>query len=219
MEWIIYNEKNNFKFEIKDGNGKFKEYDYKGNLIFEGELINGEKKGKQYDYKGNLLFEGEYLNGIEWNGKIKKYERIEPCRFRCGYGCGHGFNMFDYEDEDNSEICNEKIKYIIKYEGEYLNGKRNGKGKEFDINGKLIYDGKYLNGEKVKQKNNINDYYEEYILIFEGELLNGKIHGKVKEYGFNGKIKFEGEYLEGKKISGKEYNERGEIKSEINRTV
>ena len=68
---IIYNEKNNFKFEIKDGNGKFKEYDYKGNLLFEGELINGEKKGKEYNYKGNLLFEGEYLNGIEWNGKIK----------------------------------------------------------------------------------------------------------------------------------------------------
>jgi geranylgeranyl diphosphate synthase type II len=105
---IIYNEKNNFKFEIKDGNGKFKEYDYKGNLIFEGELINGEKKGKQYDYKGNLLFEGEYLNGIEWNGKIKKYEKIEPYRFRCGCGYSLGFNMFDYEEEDNSEIGNEK---------------------------------------------------------------------------------------------------------------
>ena len=53
--------------------------------------------------------------------------------------------------------------------------------------------------EKVKQKDNIYGYYEEYILIFEGEILNGKINGKGKEYGFNGKIKFEGEYLEGKK--------------------
>ena len=33
--------------------------------------ING--KGKQYDNDGNLLFEGEYLNGKRWNGKGKKY--------------------------------------------------------------------------------------------------------------------------------------------------
>ena len=29
-----------------------------------------------------------------------------------------------------------------------LNGKRNGKGKEYDDNGTLQFDGEYLNGEK-----------------------------------------------------------------------
>ena len=35
------------------------------------------------------------------------------------------------------------------YEGEYLNGKRNGKGKEYDLNDKLIFEGEYLNGKKI----------------------------------------------------------------------
>ena len=37
--------------------------------------------------------------------------------------------------------------YLI-FEGEYLNGERNGKGKECDHNGNLIFEGKYLNGER-----------------------------------------------------------------------
>ena len=63
------------------------------------------------------------------------------------------------------------------FEGEYSNGERNGKGKEF-------------NG---------------YILIYEGEYLNGKKHGKGKEYNGYGGLKFEGEYLNGKRKKGKRY--------------
>ena len=40
-------------------------------------------------------------------------------------------------------------------------------------------------------------------LLYEGEYLNGEWNGKGKEYGFDGKIKFEGEYLKGKRWSGK----------------
>ena len=38
------------------------------------------------------------------------------------------------------------------FEGEYLNGVRHGKGKEYDIfeNGKLIFEGEYLNGERIQ---------------------------------------------------------------------
>ena len=64
------------------------------------------------------------------------------------------------------------------FEGEYLNGKRNGKGKEYSIYGKIE---------------------------FEGEYLNGKRNGKGKEYYiFNGELKFEGDYLNGKRWSGKD---------------
>ena len=58
----------------------------------------------------------------------------------------------------------------------YKNGLRNGKGKEYFINGKLK---------------------------FEGEYINGKRNGKGKEYYGNGKIKFEFEYLNGKKWRSK----------------
>ena len=55
---------------------------------------------------------------------------------------------------------------------EYLNGKRNGKGKEYNDDNKLI---------------------------FEGEYLNGKRNGKGKEYNDDGKLIYDGEYLIGKR--------------------
>jgi len=36
-----HDEKGNIIYELKDGNGKVKEYDKYGKLIFEGEYING----------------------------------------------------------------------------------------------------------------------------------------------------------------------------------
>ena len=53
------------------------------------------------------------------------------------------------------------------FAGEYLNGKRNGKGKEYKENG---------------------------YIRFEGEYLNGKRNSKGKEYDWDGKLKlkFEG---------------------------
>ena len=41
---------------------------------------------------------------------------------------------------------------IIRYAGEYLNYKRNGKGEEYDSVGNLIFEGEFLNGKKKKEK-------------------------------------------------------------------
>ena len=51
------------------------------------------------------------------------------------------------------------------------------------------------------------EYYYDHKLEFEGEYLNGKRNGKGKEYDFlNGDLKFEGEYLDGKRNGkGKKY--------------
>ena len=38
---------------------------------------------------------------------------------------------------------------------EYLNGKRNGKCKEYNYNGKLIFEGEYLKGEEMEKEKNI----------------------------------------------------------------
>ena len=42
------------------------------------------------------------------------------------------------------------------FEGEYLNGKRNGKGKEYNDEGKLIFEGEFSNG---KRWNGIGEEY------------------------------------------------------------
>ena len=36
----------------------------------------------------------------------------------------------------------------LEYEGEFLNGKKNGKGKQYSYNGQLEYEGEFLNGKK-----------------------------------------------------------------------
>jgi len=53
-------------------------------------------------------------------------------------------------------------------------------------------------------------------LIFEGEYLNGKRNGKGKEYYKNGNLAFEGEYLNGIRWTGKGYDCSNNITFEIN---
>ena len=96
------------------------------------------------------------------------------------------------------------------FQGEYYNGKAwNGTIKEY--RGKnLIFEGKLLNGEK----NGIGKKYDEHgKLKFEGEYKDGKIL-KGKEFYDNCKIKFEGEYKEGKRLRGKEFYDNGKLKFE-----
>ena len=52
----------------------------------------------------------------------------------------------EYYGEDDS----------LRFEGEYLNGKRNGKGKEYDDEGNLIFEGEYLINQEYKGKNIMN---------------------------------------------------------------
>ena len=64
------------------------------------------------------------------------------------------------------------IEHYLEFEGEYINGKRNGNGKEYDKNGEIVYEG-------------------------EKEYLNGKKNGKVKSYKMGDSLCFEGEFLNG----------------------
>ena len=52
------------------------------------------------------------------------------------------------------------------------------KGKEYD-DGRLIFEGEYLEGERNGKG---KEYYYDGELIFEGEYLNGTRNGKGKEY-------------------------------------
>ena len=75
------------------------------------------------------------------------------------------------------------------------------------MNGK-IYDKDYI---KYKNIEYINGYIKEYDhdninkLIYEGEYLNGRRHGKGKEFNNKGNIKFEGEYYWDSRLRGKIY--------------
>ena len=94
--WIYLNGKKN---------GKGKEYNDNGKLLFEGEYLNGKKngKGKEYGYKEDLLYEGEYLNGKKWNGngKINNYKGL--LKYEIEYKKGKIWNLKQY---NNLKIIN-----------------------------------------------------------------------------------------------------------------
>ena len=110
-----------------------------------------------------MEFEGKYLNdkklfGKEyWNGGKSQFE---------------GKYLNDKKLFGKEYLYDFKGESVHIYEGEFLNGNKNGKGK-------LYYNGK---------------------LIFEGSFLNGFISGHGKEYNKNWKLIYEGEYLNYKRF-------------------
>ena len=112
---IIY-EGNVLKGGIKNGYGI--EYDNYGGVIFIGEFLEGKrKKGKEYYENGDVKFEGEYLDQKRWNGY--GYYRGYKYKYELKNGQGYVYEFY----EDNK----------LFYEGEYLNGEKNGKGKEIEF--------------------------------------------------------------------------------------
>ena len=111
---------------------------------------------------------------------------------------------------DNNGIGREYNRFNnnLEFEGEFLNGQRNGKGKEYYDNGNIKFEGEFLNGQRNGKG---KEYNENDNIKFEGEYLKGKKNGKGKEYDQYGKIIFEGEYLNDNKIKGKIYNCKNEI--------
>ena len=176
-----YNKLIELSFEgiYKNGkrNGKGVEYNENGKYKFEGEFLKDLKEGfgKEYYKNGNIKFEGEYKKDKIWNGK--------------GYDINGNIDYIISEGNGNIKLYEYDTSHI-NFEGEYKNGEKNGKGKEYNYYGKLK---------------------------FEGEFLNGKRDGEGKEYfEENNKILFEGEYKEGKKWKGKGYDNQGNIIYELN---
>ena len=242
-------------FKGKKWNGKRLVYK-DDKLISEVEILNGNKweykvdkednnkiKGKEYNEENKLIYEGEYLNR-ERHGKGKEYYSNGKLKFEVEYLNGKRWNIIG-DDINNNKLINgkgflkecDKYENDVLFEGEYLNGLRNGKGKEYNEYGILIFEGEYLNGERWKGKEykenddyayNENDEYNEENeeennekynkkngkVIFEGEYLNGKRwKGKGKDFDSSTfTLEYDGEYLNGERNGkGKEYHWNGSL--------
>jgi len=188
-----YDENKNVLFKIKNGKGIIQEYDYDV-LTFEGEYLNGEKngKGKAY-YFSKIVFDGEYLNNKKWTGK--GYEPNTKKDYQLTNGKGF---VREYD-------------HPLRFEGEYLNGEKNGKGIQYYTHSnRIMFEGEFFNGKRKKGKeyNNISEK-----LYFEGEYLYGKMwKGK---YYLKGILEFEGIFLFDRKWDGKGYDKKGKIIYEL----
>ena len=92
-----------------------------------------------------------------------------------------------------------------------MNGKRNGKGKEYNVS---IFEGEYLDGKRHGKGKEYSYHFifgyglsDKIKIEFEGEYLHGKRNGFGKEYSYRGVLIFEGEYLNDEKWNGKIYKD------------
>ena len=111
-------------------------------IIFNNSILN-IKENIEYkiDLK-NKLNEDKIIK----KANIKKEKEIEYQIEKINIILG------EYVNEKKPNIKGKEFDYYSKllFEGEYLNGKRNGKGKEY-YNGNLEYEGEYLNGERYNK--------------------------------------------------------------------
>ena len=123
--------------------------------------------------------------------------------------------------EDNKDKINSKIiksSYILKLILSFLSEKRKLEMIIYnkELQNEFLVDIKdYKNKSRKYKIDGKNGQGKEFILntnflIFEGEYLKGEKNGKGKEYYYGGKLKFEGEYLNGKRWNGKGYNKKGD---------
>ncbi len=200
------------KYFIGNRNGKGKEIDLDGNLLFEGEYLDGKRNGQGKEYDKNksyrLIFKGEFINDKRWNGVFIEFDCYDNILFEGEYINGI---------KEGKEYKNRRLIY----EGKYLNNKKNKKGKEYYNFGKLKFEGEYSYGRKwngniydnrgnfsFKIKDgagNGKEYDADGMLIYDGEYLDGKRNGKGKEY-HNHRLIYEGEFFDGKRRGkGKKY--------------
>ena len=211
----------NFEGEYKNGmrNGKGKDYltGYEGEYLYgmyhgkgklygkEGEFKNGKKTG----YWKEDNFEGEYKYGLR-NGKGKENywtgyyvnnylhgNRINGNEQR-KYIFGEEANFLNLRIEANAIYFND----IKEYEGDLINGIKNGQGIEYYKNNKKRYEGSFISGNHHGYG---KEYYDNEILRYEGEFRVNEYNGKGTEYDENGQKLYEGEFKNGK------YNGKGKL--------
>ena len=147
-----------------------------------------------------LTFEKK-LKIIKYNKRYQSNFNLNIIDYRLISG-----RYIKYETETKAKECDD-FNNLVLFEGEYLNGQRNGKGKELDGFNTVKFEGEYKNGKrngKGKEYNNSKNFVD-----FEGEYINGKRNGKGAEYYYLGQIYFDGEYLNGEKWKGKKYSSKG----------
>ena len=134
--------------------GKGKELFNSKSLIYEGEFSNDKKngQGKEYINETNfVLFDGQYLNGERWEGILREYYSplyflIFEGEFKKGKKNGKAKEYYSVPDESSTNKF--KFKTKIKFDGNYLDGEKEGEGIEYHKNDKIKFQGVYKKGMK-----------------------------------------------------------------------
>ena len=155
-------------------NGLCKLYD-KGIIFFEGYFENGKRegRGKEIDLNGEVVFDGFFEHGKKlgisrikeikgyWKEMNERNEIISICKKNdkfendgiCYfYSNGEIDRISEWkngEEISDSGYCRiyDEPHHVF-FEGYFENGKREGRGKEYNEN-EVVYDGLYTNGKRM----------------------------------------------------------------------
>ena len=191
-------------------NGRGKEYNDKGEVIYEGEFDRGDrcvvlmrvKKGKmkgmfeERSKSGELLSVGEYKK----KGRMKEGRCFE-------YRNGVLMRECLYEKNEMKEVMREwkggvMIEYeggVRVYEGGYKGSVedgfvREGEGEEYVNDGnELVYSGGFVNGVREGRGRVLKNG----IVIYEGEMKYGYPNGKGRRMNEDGDVSYRGEWKNG----------------------
>lgn len=168
-------------------------------IVYEGSIINNKFNGNGihyiYDSPGEI---NEIFEGFFENGKIKRGKHI--CKDNNFINMEFEGNFYENSCEGicikyHNEICGNKnfsitVKnyeydreiYIGRFENFYI---LNGEGEIRNRHNTIIYKGIFYNGLWFDGN---NKYYNPSTndIIFEGNIINGRINGYGKYYGYNG---------------------------------
>ena len=164
-----------------------------GTLIYS--FIQSLQSKKEIEEKNNIMVDnnsteiyenGEYYIGQSLNGKK--------------HGKGIIFDMYGnvkYDGDFSNGEKEGKGKYIYKdgkiYEGEWVKGKKNGKGIIYNKDGSILYEGDFVND---KREGNCKYIFEDGSYYI-GQCKDDKMTGKGKLYLKNGELKYDGDYVNG----------------------
>ena len=144
--------------------------------------------------------EGKKLKVVKYNRNIQHKLNVTILDYKSFIGTYTAF--------EGNGIVREYYSYndVILFEGEYLNGRRNGYGKLYNEDAVLIYEGTFLNGRKHGKGKEYNDDGD---LILDGEFVNDqRKRGKVFVKGI---LEYEGVYFFNKKWNGSGYDKNGNV--------
>ena len=223
----IFNNKTYINDDLND--------EYENIIKIKNETINNKNnkiKNKYNTHKlDNIISFGVFTKIFSFFSEKKKLEIIH---YNKRIQNNLDVNIKNYQNFKGKYLKYETIVKEYKYvddrliiEGEYFNEKRNENGKNYYEDDIIKYAGKYLSGKKMIGKgsdydsnviNELKDYHlyrKEYYyngkIMFEGEYLNGERNGKGKEYYDDGKVKYDGKYLNGKKWNGKGFDKKNNL--------
>lgn len=185
--------------------GKGKEYDEEGLLIYEGDFVDGLREGDGTAYEaGILLYEGDFAAGL-YEGDGKLYEEgtlFYKGAFAAGQQEGEGTEYYP-----NGEVH---------YKGAFSAGLYEGEGTEYNEDGEKLYKGGFSQGlysgegslypaedQRIDatfaegQPDGSIQWYKNSKLYYDGEANNITPSGFGTLYAENGKTAYVGQMANG----------------------